>query len=128
MFRRLLNLLRYELFDKWGRDFVVPGVYFVGEQDGPIERELKTQWKIILGLTPDISAAYLANVIYGSNPSEHVVLCLRSTAAKNRNLEDQLSASFVARFNTAESLDIMYITAEEELAVQRVCRPLHIAA
>jgi hypothetical protein len=56
----------------------VKEIHFRGEQDGPIERELKR--RIINSFQPamGIQAAYLVRASYGGSAEQKIALCLKA--------------------------------------------------
>src|SRR5688500_13564542 len=57
-------------------EFVASNIRFVGEQDGPPERTLKTHLVELFSTEPALVRAYLARVQYGAEPGSEVALCL----------------------------------------------------
>src|ERR1051326_2162978 len=120
--------------------FVPHNVQFVGEQDGPPERELKE--RLAGSLRPmGIRKAYLAVVSYderkgpqnaagdGSAPALTVALCvsLQETAAEKHDIVQRASHDFAAMFGPTQHMDIIFLTDQQELALSKVCRPFYIS-
>jgi SseB protein C-terminal domain len=127
MIRQLAAYFRNKSRGPRREEVIVPAISFVGEQDGPIERELKDEWKKILAQHDAVKSAYLARATYASEPQQHVVLCLHSTSGADLELVARLQQPFVSRFNSAEKLDVAFISPEQQLQVRTVCEPFHIA-
>lgn len=98
-------------------------VRFVGEQDGEAERVLKVALASDLRAAPEIRRAYLARVEY--QDGTHVALCLAAVA--DRSLVESIGSRFDKIFGLHEHLDILFITAEQEAELGRVCAPFHSA-
>ena len=120
--------------------FVPHHVQFVGEQDGDPERELKE--KLADTLRPmGVRKAYLALVSYderkgpqnatgdGTPLTLNVALCvtLGENAAEKREIVERAGHNFEAMFGTAQHMDIIFLTDQQELALGKVCRPFYMA-
>jgi SseB protein C-terminal domain len=112
---------RPALAESW----TLPQVEFVGEQDGPFEQDLKTRWKVVLSQHPEVQRAYLALAAYNQGESHQPVLCIRSSGEKDVRLVHELAAPFKDLFARDCALDIMFLTAEKEEQVRKVCRAFH---
>ena len=108
--------------------FSSSGLHFVGEQDGPVERELKEKISSRLRERPNIAAAYLALVRHGNTPHHDVALCLRSTSGPDLDVLNDIARLFRSMFSVETSLDIVFIDAGEEGRLSKVCRPFYRAA
>ena len=97
-------------------------VSFVGEQDGPPERELKAE---LIPLLSEARAGYLARVQYTSG-ERSVALCLASTPeAVQADLSNKISALFHQMFGRNSHLDILFLRPDQEREVQQVCKPFY---
>jgi hypothetical protein len=106
----------------------VRAIAFVGEQDGPVEQELKKHWKVTLSDIPDIVSAYLARATYGAEPVQNVVLCLYSKCGANAEIAARLQQPFIAAgFSVAEKLDIVFLSEDQNLRVRQCCAPFYVA-
>ena len=65
-------------------------VRFVGEQDGPVERELKEHLTTLFRSDPAILIAYLARVQYDNTDSCGVALCLVSMNPDDKGVWDRV--------------------------------------
>jgi SseB protein C-terminal domain len=97
-----------------------PRIEFLGEQDGPPERLLKASLAEELARVPRISAAYLARVGYQPQGQPGVALCIAGQR-DDPALVDRLGQRFGAIFGSRAALDILFLTAEQEVEVRRVC-------
>jgi type III secretion system (T3SS) SseB-like protein len=98
----------------------------LGEQNGPVERDLKAQITPLLRAEATIKRAYLCRATYDPEPEVNVVLCL---IAPEENLEliQHINRVFASIFASAEHLDIAFINEAEEAEIGRVCRPFYAA-
>jgi hypothetical protein len=96
-------------------------IEFLGEQDGPPERELKASIVEELTRVPAISRAYLARVGYQPQGRPAVALCLAGTLRDDPALVKRISDRFGAMFGQGAALDIVFLTREQEADVARVC-------
>ena len=100
-------------------------IQFLGEQDGPIEQEIKTRWQPILVRFPDVLRAYLAIASFDQLRTHQVVLCIRSNRGKDSHLIDALAQPFREMFSVRTPLDIMFINAARETEVKKVCKAFY---
>lgn len=120
--------------------FVPHAVQFVGEQDGAPERELKE--RLAHSLRPmGVRKAYLAVVSYGERkgpqnaagdgaaPGLNVALCLslQDEAAEKQEIVQRASHDFAAMFGASQHMDIIFLTDQQEAALNKVCRPFYMA-
>lgn len=105
-------------------------IHFLGEQDCPPgcrEGPFKTAMCELFAGTPAVQRAYLARVKYTSREDSTVVLCIR--APEDSALVDRIADRFRQLFPAeAMSLEVMFVTADRERALQAVCRPFYVAA
>jgi len=100
-------------------------IRFLGEQDGPIEQEIKARWKKILISFPQALRVYLAIVSFGGAQHPQVALCVRSEMGDNARLVEALAEPFRQMFNAATPLDIMFLDEAQEVEVKKVCRAFY---
>ena len=103
--------------------FRVASPRFVGEQDGPPERELKGRLCLLFGGEKGVYRAYLARVAYGDATSYSVALCIRAESATDIGLSEKAGKIFASAFATREHLDIIFITETQESELLCRCRP-----
>lgn len=98
-------------------------VTFAGEQDGAVERQLKDKLAEVLRRDATVTRAYLARATVGGNAT--VVLALRADGAAERVLAGQVGTAFASMFDSAQHLDVVFVDAERERDVRRVCRAFY---
>jgi hypothetical protein len=100
-------------------------VVFLGEQDGVVERELKTE--LLSCFTPDmhVSAAFLARVSYEDVPGPHVTLCIRGNEQNASELVQRIGSVFAKQFNSTQKLDIFFMSETQLEAIKRVAKPFY---
>ncbi len=101
----------------------VQTVYFLGEQDGPPEQELKSKLVILFGQLRLVNIAFLAVVRYGDAESPNVALCVRGQPGQNRMFAESVGRVFALLFGSHEHLDVIWLTPEQETSLAKVCRP-----
>jgi len=100
---------------------------FLGDQDGPPERELKSRLSELFRQANVVSRAFLARVLYGPNEIA-VALCIRlRTDGAEENLAKEIAQIFSEMFGQHEHLDIVFLRSSQEADLLRVCRPFHTA-
>ncbi|MBL8629441.1 MAG: hypothetical protein JNM81_07425 [Rhodospirillaceae bacterium] len=103
------------------KEFRTPNVRFIGEQDGLVEIELKAKLRACLERY-SIVAAYLARVAYEDGVIA-VALCIRTGTESEIDLVSDVSKIFASIFSSENSLDVIFLTDEQELDLKLVCRP-----
>src|SRR5262245_18847652 len=103
---------------KHPEEFQVPQLRFLGEQDGPPERELKCRLAQFFQNDRSVTTAYLARVAYGAD-SFAVALCLRAQLAPDRGLAEKVGTIFASLFGGHEHLDIMFLSEMQEAELAR---------
>ena len=106
---------------------IARAIHFICEQDGRAERDLKAQWRPLLIASPEVRVAYLVRVTYDDDKTEHVLLAIRSAGPLDAELAFSLRAPFADEFNREASLDIAYVTADQESKIIQVCSPFYVA-
>jgi type III secretion system (T3SS) SseB-like protein len=97
-------------------------IRFVGEQDGPSERELKGRLTDCFEHVRTVDRAFLVRVAYNDN-SVAVALCLRSRGRPDDSLVRTVGEIFASLFGGHEHLDIIFLSAEQEAEIVTICRP-----
>jgi hypothetical protein len=100
-------------------------IQFLGQQDGPIEQEIKARWKSILVTFPDVLRAYLAIASFDPFTAHQVVLSICSQTGEDPLLIDALIKPFREMFNAATSIDILFLDGAQEADVKKVCRAFY---
>jgi hypothetical protein len=96
---------------------------FIGEQDGPVERELKKNLVPLLASHPEVLRAYLARVGFGEESQEKsVAVCLRSDK-KDEQLVREIMAVFFRMFAKPMHLDVIFISDRQESRLAPLCVP-----
>jgi len=107
---------------------VAKHIDFIREQDGDVERELKTNLLNCFLEERNVAAAYLAWVRY-EDGTESVALCLRSRSDTEQQPEllAKISKTFAAMFSKSEHLDVCVVNDLQEEDSSRVCKPFYQA-
>jgi len=105
------------------QEIAVSPPQFCGEQDGPPERELKERLAQFFERDQSVKIAYLANVIYGGQPSASVALCLRTQFGRDRGLAEKIGGVFASIFGPREYLDIIFLDDKQEAELAKICAP-----
>jgi hypothetical protein len=100
-------------------------VEFLGEQDGPPERVLKADLAADFAAVGDVRRGYLARVGYQPNARPGVALCLRLDSGDEAVVAERVGRLFAATFARGVALDILFLSAEQEADLARVCRPFY---
>jgi hypothetical protein len=119
------------LLDSWSRRVVARRegrVEFVGEQNGPVEDTLKRELILEFATRPDIQRAYLANVGYQPGDEKSVALCIVSENPDDQLVLLRISDIVRRRFAKNVSLDIIFVSPEQEEDLARVCSPFYRSA
>jgi hypothetical protein len=101
--------------------FCVPGIRFVGEQEGPPERLLKDRFAELFRQDKAISTAYLTRADLGSG-SISVVLGLRASGA-DKQVVEKVGSIFASIFAGREHLDVLFLSEAQEAQLTQVCKP-----
>lgn len=96
-------------------------VEFLGEQDGPPERELKALLQKELRRFPTVRRAYLARVGFAPDAAVSVALCIAPSSKDDQAIVQTVSRVFGAYFASEAHLDIVFLDAEQEEDLRRVC-------
>jgi len=103
-------------------EFQVPQVRFLGEQDGPPERELKSRLAQFFQSDQSVTTAYLARVVYAGE-SFAIALCLRAQLGPDRGFAEKVGKIFASMFGGHEHLDIIFLSKMQEAELAIVCKP-----
>lgn len=107
-----------------GRDFrTLPRreITFSCEQDGPPERQLKAELTELFARHETIERAYLVRGLSKGSGAVGVYLCIKSKNLRNHTIVRQTADVFGRIFSAEQSLDILFLTNEEEHRVRKVC-------
>ncbi len=98
-------------------------VIFLGDQDGPSERDLKQQLAVLFESIPTVNSAYLAVVSYEGACERSVALCLSGVPEGARpQIAQEVGNVFASIFNQKEHLDIMFPNASQQARLGEVCQ------
>jgi hypothetical protein len=109
-------------------DLKTSRVLFLAEQDGPVERELKTNLiENCLISHRSVSSAYLARVSYEETPGSTVALCLWGGIGNSAAIVECVGATFRRQFNVTQHLDVLFLDELQLQAIDKVAKPFHVA-
>lgn len=110
------------------REMQVAQLVFLGEQDGPPERELKEQLAKFFLSSSAVRSAYLARIAYGSNSAPVVALCLRNEFGQDQILVESAGNIFASMFGRDEHMDIVFLDERQEAELSKVCRAFFVGS
>jgi hypothetical protein len=102
-------------------------VYFLCEQDGVSERDLKRALMDVFCRYPDIKRAYLVRVQYRPTNAMDVALCLEANVA-SKTVVAEVSRKFAVLFGKDQHLDILYLSPPQIKEITRVANPFYVGA
>ena len=117
--------------DEWSRRVLQRRegrIEFLGEQSGSVEDTLKRDLMLEFATRPDIRRAYLAQVGFQPQSETSVALCIVSARPDDKSLVLRVGEIVRRRFAKDAALDIIFLTAEQEADVARVCPPFYTTA
>jgi hypothetical protein len=103
----------------------VPVLNFLGEQDGPPERNLKASLCQLFENRVHLQRAYLARVDYGVQGEFNVALCIRMGVSDDAELRKAIGKEFAQNFGKHEHLDIIFVREDQEGDLRNICRPFY---
>jgi hypothetical protein len=101
-----------------------PEIRFIGEQDGPAERELKDALRTLFADTPSIERAYLVHVDYGNPDVYEVALCIQGPD-DDEHLVRRISEAFAKLFGFEQHLDTLFLTPARQREIAQVAAPFY---
>jgi hypothetical protein len=116
------------LLDPWSRRATSRRegrVEFLGEQSGSVEDTLKRELILEFATRPDVRRAYLASVSFPPESEPAVALCILSRRPDDQSVVARVGEIFRRRFAKDTPLDILFLTAEQDADLARVCRPFY---
>lgn len=119
------------MLDEWSRRAVSRRegpVQFLGGQSGSAEDALKRDLVLEFATRPDIRRAYLAQVAFESQREPATALCILSRRPDDQGVVTRVGEIARRRFAKDAVLDVLFITAEQDADLARVCRPFYNAA
>jgi len=102
-------------------------VEFLGEQSGSVEDLLKRDLIFEFATRPDIRRVYLARVGFQPDAETSAAVWHRLATPDDRSLVIRVGDIFRRRFGKDAVLDVLFLTAEQEMDIARVCRPFYSA-
>src|SRR2546422_2345328 len=103
--------------------FVTQDVVFLGEQDGPPERDLKARLSEIFVRHGTVHTAFLAIVQYPDSSAHHIAVCMTTAAPEDPALVQEVGSIFRSLFGGHEHLDILFVNGPQEAQLAGVCKP-----
>jgi len=105
--------------------FRVPEIVFIGEQDGNVEKELKAHLVGCFKANVHVAAAYLVRVKYGNSKTETIALCVKVDGENHSEIANLIGSQFKKMFKPTESLDIIFLTPEQEPRISIVAKSFY---
>jgi len=109
--------------DELVQPFRTQGVLFLGEQDGPSERTLKSELLNCFNNDEVIKNAYLVRVSLKETPSVGVALCLYPDNESRDSLLQCIAGSFKKIFHATVHMDILFLNDAQKSDIDRVAKP-----
>ncbi len=105
--------------------FTAEKIFFLGEQDGFIEREFKNQIVSIFASIAGDIRVYLARVRYSHEGRErfNVALCIGTSWKVPQEVTRGVLSVFEGMFRKDEHLDVVILSDQQEQDLSLVCRP-----
>lgn len=101
-----------------------PGfLHFLGEQDGPREKTLKSALAAFFQGDGGVRRAYLARL--ETEEGRIVGLCLKMDPLPDESYPDRIGEIFVRLMGPGGCLHVLFLTDDQEAALLRVCRPFY---
>jgi hypothetical protein len=105
------------------QEIAVKDIQFLGEQDGPPERDLKQKFAALFREDGSVSRAYLARAVLNGDETSTVVLALMRPEGDNLALVKKVAGIFDATYGASQHLDTIYLSDAQETRLAKVCRP-----
>ena len=99
-------------------------IEFLGEQDGDVERELKSRLISVLAGFSVVQRAYLVRVGFQPDAAPSVALCLVSEQ-HDPAIVEKVRRQFASLFAADVFLDMLFLDPSAEADVARVCSPFY---
>lgn len=98
-------------------------VGFLGEQDGPREKALKSALVTFFQSEDIVQKAYLARLDIGE---KHTVgLCLKADPLPDESYPDRIGELFIRVMGPGGYLHVLFLIEKQEIELTRVCRPFY---
>jgi hypothetical protein len=101
---------------------------FLGQHHGPVEETLKRELILEFATRPVIRRAYLANVRFQPQEEPSMALCIVSARPDDTSLVVRIGEIMRRRFDKDVPLDVLFISADQEAELARVCSPFFTGA
>jgi hypothetical protein len=99
-------------------------VRFVGEQEGGPARDLKKALGAVLAKHATVAEAYLARVVFGSDPVFKVTLCI--CAPEEPGLVRAVDECFQEMFEGDAQLELLFLSDSQRAELRGVCAPFFV--
>jgi len=96
---------------------------FLGEQDGPRERMLKSALVTFFQSEGIVQKAYLARLDIGEGHT--VGLCLKADPLPDESYPDRIGELFTRVMGPGGYLHVLFLVEKQEIELTRVCRPFY---
>lgn len=105
--------------------FRAPNIFFIGEQEGQAERALKA--RLVARFQSDIHVveAYLVRLRYSETMEPKVALCVAAGDEVRSEVVESVGSEFRKMFKTTESLDILFLSPEQQKQIKSVACPFY---
>ena len=116
-----------KLFRK--RSFIVPKIVFICEQDGTVEKKIKSEWCQLFEVNEEVIRAYLVRVRYNNENNDlnslDVALCIKQIAGNCEETVKKVGKIFESHFGSDQHLDIGFLNDEQESRITKVAKPFY---
>ena len=102
-------------------------VLFLREQDGVVERELKSRLVEIFRQFQTVKAAYLVRISYTEVPGISVAVALVGGEEDAESIVPTIGAAFGSFFHANEHMDILFLNPSQIEAVAKVAANFYTA-
>jgi hypothetical protein len=101
---------------------------FLGQRNGPVEETLKRELILEFATRPVIRRAYLASVRFQPQEEPSMALCIVSSRPDDTSLVVRIGEIMRRRFDKDVPLDVLFVGADQEADLARVCSPFFTGA
>jgi hypothetical protein len=116
------------MLDEWSRRAITRRegpVEFVGEHNGIVEDTMKRDLILEFATRPDIRRAYLARAAFPPATEPTMAVCILSRRPDDQAVVTRVGEVFRRRFSKDTPMEILFLTAEQDAELARVCRPFY---
>jgi hypothetical protein len=120
----IVAYLHRRAFRQKGKTKIYHGsISFLGEQDGPREKALKSALVTFFESDCIVQKAYLARLDIGE---KHTVgLCLKANPLPDESYPDRIGELFIRVMGPGGYLHVLFLVDEQDIEPTRVCRPFY---